>query len=183
MKIEIFKMSYELLKNNINRICEIEESVGNESNGTYRNIWKKENFLLDLPGKWIYSRVLYENRDIVGFYIASQKKTIDGRNYLHGHRVAFIKSVRSPFLILRVYEDMFKEARTNGLKWFTGYQMTFYPTMLIWYQRVMQVEILKNKKEIEYFTGKLPKNIFITKDGKIFDKDSGLESYFITKNL
>lgn len=180
--IKIETLTKSLLLENIEKFCEIENIAVDTSNGLYRKPWNKENFLRELPGKWTYSRVIRSNNKIVGFWIGSQKTTKKGEGYLHGHRVAVLPDFREPNLLLEILNDLFSEARKNGLKWFTGYQAEYHPVMCMWYIRVMRCYIPNDRKTLEYFLGKLPDDVIIENDGRLV-YPSGEGQYFIVKKL
>jgi len=115
--IKIEELTRTELERNIKRLCEIEHDAAALSNGTYRHPWREEQFRLELPGKWRYSRILSQDATPVGFYIASRKETQMHEGCLHGHRVAFDGRIKHPNLLHSVYQDLFCQAKGDGLIW------------------------------------------------------------------
>lgn len=180
--IKIEKLTRNLMRENIERICKIERVAVETSDGRYRDPWNRDNFLYELPGKWTYSRVIRNNDEIEGFFIGSQKTTQKGEQYVHGHKVAFLPSIRQRNLYPEVLNDVFREARKNGLRWFTGYIMGYHYDFLMWYVRVLECEILQDRRDIECFVGKLLDGAVIENDGKLIFP-GGLKKYVFVKKL
>lgn len=168
------------LERNINRICAIEHDAAALSGGTYRHPWSEEQFRLELPGKWRYSRILLQEKTPVGFYIASRKENRNHEGCVHGHRVAFDRNIKHPNLLYTVYQDIFCQAKADGLTWFTGYQNDYHPMMLHWYMRVLKVEIVGTRDQLEIFLGEIPDGLKLDENGHLFNA-AGEGGYFIVK--
>ena len=181
--LDIKRLDKWLALEHLQDILKIEKSAHLESPETYPDYWKEEHFLYELPEKWTYSRIIFDGSKPVGFYISSQKVISDGTKVLHGHRVAIDKEIRDPQLLLKVYESMFKEARSNQLKYFTGHQADHHPIMLMWNLRVMKCKVIKTIEEAEYFLGKFPSSGSIQPNGLIDFNGDEIEYYLIIKSL
>lgn len=180
--IRIAALTEAMLREHAGELCRIEAACAAASGGRYRNSWTREQFAAALPGKWTYSRIIFEDDRVVGFYIASQKLTSDGVPVLHGHNVAVLPGARTPNLLHNVYDEMFDEARRNGLRWFTGYQPDFNPTMMQWYVRLLKCRVVTQREEIERFVGPLSADVFLEADGRM-RSPSGTGQYLIVRPL
>ena len=181
--LRIEKLTKEVLADNLRVLLDIEERIFEMANGTYPILWTEKDFLRELPGKWTYSRVIVDDGAIKGFTTVSQKFTGDGEAFIHAHKIAVLAEIRTPNLILDVWNDTFNEARGEGLRWFTASIMDYaHPAMLPWYLRVLGANVLKPKEKIEYFFGKLPDGTAVTEDGWI-EYPSGLRKHLILKDF
>lgn len=66
--IEYKVISKEFMLNNLKRFQSILSDIPNE-------YWEKEHFLLDLPSKWEISMAIINDSEIIGYIIASEKRT------------------------------------------------------------------------------------------------------------
>ena len=183
--IEIKRMTRELLHKTLQDLCAVENAAVETSGGTYRHPWTADQFAMDAPGKWVYSRIMQDNGKTVGFLVMSDKTAPGGMHYLHAHRAAVLKDVRRPNLLLDAYHDVFREAKANGLKWFVTKQQSYHPAMLLWYTRVLGCEVLKERKHIEDYAGPLPGTAEVEADGKVVEAaGAGREGqYFVARGI
>jgi ribosomal protein S18 acetylase RimI-like enzyme len=75
--------------------------------------WSAEQFGVDLPGKWEFSRVARHtaSRAVVGYWVAS----IRGPGHLHTHRVGVRQSVRRSGIARALHDSVIAAARARGL--------------------------------------------------------------------
>lgn len=183
--VDIQRLTRERMHAYIKEICAIEIDAVESSAGTYRDPWGRDEFTADLPGKWLYSRIMMENGVPAGFLVMSDKNSPGGLHYLHAHRAAVVKGVRRPNLLLDAYQDVFREGKSNGLRWFVTKQQSYHPAMLLWYVRVLGCTILKERKRIEDFAGPLPGSVRIEGDGLVVRGSSASRDgqYFIAREI
>jgi hypothetical protein len=183
--IEIERLTREILAERLQEICAVENMAAETSGGTYRHPWTRGDFTMDLPGKWTYSRLMRDNAKTIGFLVMSDKTSPAGMHYLHAHRAAVLKEVRRPNLLLDAYNDVFREAKVDGLTWFVTKQQSYHPAMLLWYIRVLGCAVLKERKCIEEFTGPLSGTVTVEADGKVVSGAAADREgqYFIAREL
>jgi len=82
---KVIALTKEIMKQYLPQIVELDRSLIEKMGELYSNIsWDEENFLLDLKGKWNYSKIVFKKENLIGFWVVS---TIIPRN-IHTHRVA-----------------------------------------------------------------------------------------------
>ena len=165
--VAIQRLTQDVLQETLDELCALERMAVETSGGTYRNPWSAEEFTADLPGKWTYSRIMRDNGRTAGFLVMSDKTTAAGMHYIHAHRAAVAKDVRHPTLLLDTYNDVFREARDNGIRWFVTKQQSYHPAMLLWYTRVLNCTVLRDVRRIEEFAGPLSPTVEVRNDGLI----------------
>ena len=69
----------------LDEIVAIELDTSKELGMSYGIPWGKENFVVDLPGKWKFSSVAYIDKKLAGYLIMSK-----WGNNIHGHRMAMV---------------------------------------------------------------------------------------------
>ena len=183
--VTIERLTRAMLKETLGELCAVEKSAVDNSGGTYRNPWTEREFSEDLPGKWTYSRIMRDDGRTVGFLVMSDKVAPAGLHYIHAHRAAVLKDVRHPTLLLDTYQDVFREARANGITWFVTKQQSYHPAMLLWYTRILSCTVLREARRIEEFTGPLPPTVAVRSDGLIVPASGpgGEGQYYIAREL
>ncbi len=77
--------------------------------------WNSSNFLLDLPGKWEYSRLALNAETPIGFLIASVKSN----DILHVHRLVIAQNYRRQGIGLCLLKNVSKLSHSKGLRFVT----------------------------------------------------------------
>ncbi|MDH5523662.1 MAG: GNAT family N-acetyltransferase [Desulfobulbaceae bacterium] len=73
--------------------------------------WKEDNFLIELPGKWMSSFAMFERGQIVGFCIASEK--VPGVFYVHLFFVS--PGMRGKNIGWKMMEEVNRRSRVNDM--------------------------------------------------------------------
>lgn len=83
--VVIKTLSKEFMRSNLSQILALEMALIKEVGSIYARVpWNKTNFMIDLNGKWDYSKVTLIEEKIVGFWVVS----ITVPQNAHTHRVA-----------------------------------------------------------------------------------------------
>ncbi len=117
--MKLIKLSKELLENKIEKFLEIEHHYSSNKN----ELWKKENFLFDLPKKWNYSFVAFDEEILAGYLISSLKINSDKNNYCYLHRNLIVPQNRNSSLLMRLTLKSLHAVKEDGLdlvKWKCG---------------------------------------------------------------
>lgn len=182
--LKIEKLTNELLDKNIDALCITEENITASSHGQYDRPWSRENFQKNMNGKWTYSRIVFYENKVVGFYIASLKETSDGSLYLHGHRTGVLPEYRSSTVFLAVNNDIINEAKQNSIRWFTGFVADTNKEVMNWDLRVLGYKIIKDREKLGFFLRNNADNYDIESSGKMIRKDgTELDQYFLVKEI
>lgn len=106
--ITITSLSRDYLNSHTRQFIDLDKTIIDEP-------WTEENFLVDLPKKWIYSQVAYANAFIVGFVIASEKY-----NYsIHVHRIAINADFQRQGIGRKLLLTAAESAYFDGLRYMT----------------------------------------------------------------
>ena len=103
-EIELEFIEKSFLKKNINTFCSMIKDFK-------YFIWKEENFLMDLPGKWDYSLVARNKGKIVGFSINSLKKN----NVVYVHFIFVVELYKKKRIGTNLVKSLIAKARRNGI--------------------------------------------------------------------
>jgi len=97
-------LTKEILEKHIDQFINIAADIPLES-------WNKENYLFQLPGKWDYSLVFFDNsgEKILGFIIASDKSSS-----IHIHKFAVHPDFRSQKLGLKLLKEFEKHVKQKS---------------------------------------------------------------------
>ncbi len=80
----VITLTKEVLYNNLSEIVELDKYLMKIMSTMYSDIgWSEENFLLDLKGKWKYSKIALDEENLIGFWIVSTTIPYN----IHTHRV------------------------------------------------------------------------------------------------
>lgn len=79
--MKIFKLTEEIIFKKISEFIEIDQVIDTDET------WRRENFIMDLDGKWNNSYIMCQNNEIAGYIICSVKN----KHILHIHRLAVKK--------------------------------------------------------------------------------------------
>ena len=121
--------SIETYQLNKNKMLELLEEFINIENDTskelgvsaYGTASTKENFLVELPGKWIYSSFSIIGKRLAGYLIMSQW------NYnIHGHRMAMASNLRS-IKKVKIGQSLYRETKVNAQKHLIKYATANVP--------------------------------------------------------
>lgn len=83
--VGVITLTKGIMRQYLQQIVELDKNLILKMGELYSNMpWNEENFLLDLKGKWNYSKIVFRKENLIGFWVVS---TIIPRN-IHTHRVA-----------------------------------------------------------------------------------------------
>ncbi len=101
-----------LMEKYLDQVIAIEEETSKQLGILYGIPWKRENFLMELSGKWKYSTIALMEDKLVGYLIMSQ-----WQNNIHGHRMAMaVMSGRMKVKVAQaLYQQTHKAAISEGI--------------------------------------------------------------------
>lgn len=105
-------LSRDFLESNIGQFKEIVESHPIEK----RNAWLADQYLFDLPAKWIYSNVAVSDEGrVLGFILASKKEN----NTVHLHKWYVHEKHQHQGIGIQLFMDVYRKAKHEGIGAFT----------------------------------------------------------------
>lgn len=94
----------------LDELVAIELDTSKELGTSYGIPWGKENFLVDLPGKWEFSSVVFIDDKLAGYLIMSQWK-----NNIHGHRMAMAENFTGRIKV-KIAQCLYKQTGLAAIK-------------------------------------------------------------------
>ena len=107
--MNIINLTRDFIKNNFDQFKEVTSVC------KYENVypWTIENYLYELPNKWLYSiGLLSENNILLGFIIASEKIV----NNVHIHKFYTRPEYRNQKIGSRLFIHLYNKAKNNQIK-------------------------------------------------------------------
>jgi len=111
MEYGVRTLNKELLCREIPEILAIDKEVTKEMGALFTDKeWSYREFFMELKSKWIYSKVAYVSRKVVGYLIASEKC-----RRIKIHRIAVIKGYRGEGIGKKMYRKLLGEAMSSNI--------------------------------------------------------------------
>jgi ribosomal protein S18 acetylase RimI-like enzyme len=105
----------------ISQIIHIEKETSEELGISYGNSWVAKNFLMNLPGKWIFSSISIIDNRLAGYLIMTQ-----WNNNIHGHRMAIASDFKS-IKKVKIAQSLYRETEVNARKHMIKYATAIVP--------------------------------------------------------
>lgn len=122
MKIETTKREYVI--ENIDKFI----SIGGDAD---IRAWRAENYLMDAPGKWLYSFCAILNDNLIGYVFASQRT----QDTVHIHHIALARSFRGAGYGLVLLNEMQDRASQAEAKLVTLKVNSHLPRLCEYYKK------------------------------------------------
>jgi ribosomal protein S18 acetylase RimI-like enzyme len=108
MSMKIIPATRGIIIKNMNALLELDAPVIGEK-------WSEEHFLFELPGKWKYSMLAFDDNALAGFAICSLKST-----GMHVHRLAVQATCRLQGIASVLLRSAAKHARKQNIPMLTA---------------------------------------------------------------
>ena len=103
---KVITLTKEITQKYLSQIVKLDSRLIEKMGTLYSNIpWNEENFLLDLKGKWDYSKIVFKKENVIVFWVVS---TIIPRNS-HTHRVAIEPSCQGKGIGKIMFNSVIKD--------------------------------------------------------------------------